>query len=375
MAEDYYSILGINRDASKDDIKKAYRKLALKYHPDQNPDDKEAEDMFKKIGEAYDVLMDDTKRKNYDKFGDPNGPKAGFKGGSKSGFKGGGSPFSDFGFGGGRSFFDEFFERKKGNWGFSGRNKTGNDLKVEVQVNIQQLYNQETKKIIYKRKIHCDNCRGAGGIGNRKTCSSCKGHGIVAHKFSTPMGMQVQETVCPDCSGSGHIFDKTCEACYGEGLRVKKEEVDIPLNSDLFEGQQIKYEGYGNYSNNSNLPGDLFVVIKEIPHKEFYRETNRNSKHDIGKKAELWYEDFVLGLDDLKVTTLSGKVISVKVPANIGPGKKLRIKNEGLYDGHSGRYGSLYIQTELKIPEEPTEEEKEALKKLREVHSGSVEKE
>lgn len=345
MAQDYYQILGVDKNASKEDIKKAYKKLSKRYHPDMEDGD---EDMFKKISEAFEVLTDDKKRNNYDKFGDAKGPAPG-----------GGFQQKKGGPGMGDSFFDMFNRHKKKQQKQSSK---GNDLKAEVEVDIKQIFDRASKKISYTRKKPCDECGGKGGKGGSGSCKTCGGSGFISQARRTPLGVLEQYHECLDCGGNGESFKNECPSCRG-GKEVKStEEVDVELKPNLVDGDTLIYKQKGNFNRGASISGDLVVVIRERPHKEFYREDG----HNIGKVVELNYEDFVLGKNDFQVTTISDKKINVKVPEQVDPDQKLRIKGEGMPKDEKGHNkGDMLLKLKIKVPKNVSDEEKELLRKVR----------
>jgi molecular chaperone DnaJ len=350
MSKDYYKILGIERGASDDDIKRAYRKMAKKYHPDANPNNPEAEAKFKEAAEAYETLSDSQKRSNYDRFGSSGNP---FGGGGGSGF--GYSMddiFSQFG-----DIFGDTFGRRS-----QQRTQRGSDLRIKVDLNIQDILNGVNKKIRYKRQNACQSCKGEGGTDVRN-CIPCNGTGRRTVVQNTPFGQIRQETGCPDCNSSGRQVSNKCHECKGQGTIVKEEIADVDIPAGVTKGMQLNLRGYGNHIR-GGVPGDLHIVIDEI--KEFYF---RREDNNLIVEKEISIMDAILGAD-LLVKTPHGDL-----PLTIDPGtqhgRKIRISGRGIPDMNLG-LGDLFVIVNIKIPKEISQDEKEIVESLKKTKSFNV---
>ncbi|MBN1479834.1 molecular chaperone DnaJ [candidate division KSB1 bacterium] len=347
MAEDYYTILGIGRDADQNEIKKAYRQLAMQYHPDRNPDNKEAEEKFKQIGEAYAVLSDPQKRAHYDRFG-----RAGTRT-TAGGFGGFSDPFDIFRevFGGG---FGDIF-----GMGSSGPRRSpqrrGADLQIRLQLTLNDIANGVKKKIKLKKQVICKTCDGTGkSPGTTKvTCPSCHGQGEVAYR----QGFFTVSQTCQRCGGEGQIIDKPCPTCYGEG-RVRGEaflEVDVPAG--IAEGQYLTIRGEGNVGPRGGPQGDVIIIIEEKKHAEFERHGD-----DIVYHLRLSFPQVALG-EDVEVPTLDGKAM-ISIPAGTQSGKILRMKGKGIPHLNSYKRGDELIKVHVWTPAKLGNKEKTLLKEL-----------
>lgn len=352
MRKDYYAILGVNKDASQDEIKKAYRKLAIKYHPDKNPGDKSAEEKFKEASEAYEVLGDEKKRADYDN------PASNFD------FKASGGP--DFG----NMNFDEIFKHFGGFGGFEDLGFTtkpkeikGKSLKIKVKLTLEEILNGVEKKFNIKRFEKCEHCGGTGMTANsrRKTCKSCGGTGTV---FSTStdgfMSMSMRQG-CPTCGGKGYVIENPCPHCGGNGIVQKVSPITIKIQKGMLPGAEIKYNGLGNAAPNGTGPnGDLFVFIEEKPHDLFERE-NDNLIFNI----EVPVIDAMLGCN-VTVPTIDGKKLTAKIPQGTVDGTTLRFKGYGLQAYGKSKRGDMLGIVKLALPTKLNDEEREILSKLKE---------
>ena len=355
MAEkrDYYEVLGVGKDASADEIKHAYKKLAIKYHPDKNPGDKEAEEKFKEAAEAYDVLSNPEKRKSYDQFGF-NAPGAGFGGG---GFSGGFSfedIFSQFGdiFGGGFGGFGG---------GRGGRRRSGpprgQDIQTKVALSFKEIYTGVTKKIRLKRYTPCTECAGKGGSGIR-TCDTCSGSGRVRRSTGGFFQM-ISESACPKCGGNGEIIANPCSSCRGEGRVQETEEISVKIPAGVSEGQYLNLRGEGHCGPRGGAQGDLLVVIAEKPDDFYEREGN-----DLLCEIKVPVYKLVLG-GTQRIPTLDGDDVSIKISAGTQTGSKLRLKDQGLPSlNDNGPRGSLYVTIRAEIPRDLSSKEKELYQQL-----------
>ena len=342
---DYYEILGINKSSSSEDIKKAYRKVAIKYHPDKNPDNKEAEEKFKEAAEAYEVLSNPEKKQKYDRFGHDGlrGGPGGFSGGSMNmedifeqfgDIFGGGSPFDSF-FGGGRS---------------QTRNK-GTNLRIKLNLSIQEVANGVEKKIKVKRLV------SAPGV-TFKSCGTCSGSGKVNKVVNTMLGQMVSSSSCYQCNGSGKIIDNKPPGVDSTGLQFKEEIIKITIPSGVSEGMQLSMSGKGNESPSGGLSGDLLILIEEMENDKFKRDGN-NIVYDL----YLNFIDAVLGTD-MEVPTINGRV-KIKIPAGTQSGKILRLRGKGIKDINSSIAGDQLIHVNLWTPKKLTSEEEKLLLKLK----------
>ena len=325
---DYYEVLGVSKSASADEIKKAYRKLAIKYHPDRNPDNAEAEEKFKEAAEAYDVLHDEQKRKQYDQFGF-NAPGGGFGGGF-----GGGQGFSmddifsAFGdiFGGHSGFggFEGF-----GGFGGGGRQKPqykGTDLRLKVSLSLQEVASGVTKKFKVKKDVCCSHCKGTGSAdgGSAETCSTCHGSGVVMKTARTPFGMMQTQGECPTCHGEGTIIKKKCQHCHGNGVVKGEEVIEINIPKGVAEGMVVNVPGKGNAGPRNGINGDIQVYIAEEENKTFVRDGQ-----DVVYNLLLDFPTAALG-GDVEIPTIEGGKVRIKIEAGTQPGKTLRLRGKGL---------------------------------------------
>lgn len=354
MKKDYYDILGVSRDATQEEIKKAYRKIALKYHPDRNPGDKEAEEKFKEAAEAYDVLGNEEKRKRYDQFG-----HAGVKG---SGFADGNFSVEDI-----FEHFEDIFESAFGFGGFSfGRSQRhqrekskGKNLRIKIPLSYEEINTGIEKKIKLKKFVKCKECNGEGAKGGTsfKICSTCGGTGQVRKVSNTILGPMQTTKICYDCGGQGRIITEKCLSCFGDGIIQGEEEITIKIPKGVENGMQMKISGKGNAAPRGGIPGDLIVLIEEKKHKYFKRKGN-----DIFYDLYISFPDAALGSTQ-EIPTLNGKV-RIKTEAGIQSGKFLRLKNKGLPQFNSHYRGDLIINIHVWTPKKLTKEEKEILKTL-----------
>jgi molecular chaperone DnaJ len=365
MAEkrDYYEILGLKKGASETDIKKAFRKLAMQYHPDKNPGDKTAEEKFKEVNEAYGVLSDPEKKDRYDRFGHAGvDPNAGFGGAGFGGFGGAG-------FGGGGGFEDLFGDLFGGMFGgaaTSSRRRSGPRKGPDIQKNIRITFEEAAfgvkKHIELNKHVVCDACGGTGAAGGaaRVRCTACGGTGEVRTQQRTPFGQFVNVSPCSKCGGTGEVIDNPCKKCGGAG-KVRKEvtlSVDIPAGVD--NDSVVKVEGQGEPGISGGPAGDLYVVIAVSAHRLFERKGS-----NLILEIPITYTQAVLG-DSITVPTLSEKV-SYKIPPGTQSGTVFRLKGKGIRSPHTGRTGDLYVTVTLEVPTRLSGEEKKLLKKLDEV--------
>lgn len=357
---DYYEVLGVEKGASADDIKKAYRKTALKYHPDRNPDNKEAEEKFKEAAEAYDVLSNPDKRARYDQFGHA-GMDGGAAGGGFGGFGGGGFSMEDI--------FAQFGDIFGGGFGFSGggrarqRTNRGSDIRVRVSLTLEEIANGVTKKLKLNKNITCDRCGGSGAkdSSSRVTCSHCNGAGYIMQVQNTIFGRMQSQSVCPVCGGQGTVIKDKCDKCSGEGFVKGSEVVEFNIPAGVAEGMMITVSGKGNAARQGGVNGDLLVVIEEQADPRFMRD-GANLIHNL----TIPVTTALIG-GDVEVPTITGKA-KINIAAGTQAGKVLRLRGKGLPAinsyGSSMGTGDLLVVVDIAIPSSLNSEEKELLKKL-----------
>lgn len=355
---DYYEVLGVSRDASLDEIKKAYRKTAVANHPDRNPGDAAAEDRFKEAAEAYEVLANQEKRQAYDQFG-----FAGVEGlGGAGGPQGFSTTFRDFEdiFGDFSSIFDSFFGGG-GRRGGAGRGgNRGSDLRYDLSVSFTDAAFGTKVEIPYEREAPCDTCGGSGaesGSG-RKTCATCGGAGQVRRSS----GFFSVASVCPTCGGAGTMVENPCSACGGAGAVKKRQRVKVSIPAGIAHGQRITIPGQGDAPRGGGSPGDLHVVVRIQAHQYFERENN-----DIYCVVPISVTQAILGAD-IQVPTLDGKRVRLKIPSGTQSGKMLRLKNEGIpvLNGNNRR-GDMYIKLQVRIPSKVSGKTRDLLRSIAEI--------
>ena len=355
---DYYEVLGVSKSADATEIKKAYRKLALKYHPDKNPGDKEAEEKFKEAAEAYDVLSNEEKKRRYDQFG-----HAGVGGAGQGGFGGGMSMDDIF------SQFGDIFGSFGGFSGFGGfgggrsarRVNRGTNLRVKVKMNLQEIATGIEKKIKVKKYVACQHCNGTGAKDGKSysTCSTCKGSGQVTRVQNTILGAMQTTSTCPTCEGEGKIINEQCTFCNGEGVLMSEEVISINIPAGVGEGMQLSLSGKGNAARRGGVNGDLIVLIEEEEHPELVRDGN-----DLLYNVFIGYPEAVLG-ETVEIPTIEGKV-KVKIEAGTQPGKILRLRGKGLPDVNGYGKGDLLAKVNVWIPKNLSKDEKKLVEKMKE---------
>ena len=349
MSKDYYKILGIEKDATPDEIKKAYRKMAMKYHPDKNDGDVESESKFKEAAEAYDTLSTPDKKSNYDRFGSSSGNP--FGGGGGSPFGGGGFNMEDIFSNFGDIFGNSFNQR----YGGQRPQSRGSNLRIKVSLTIDEILKGSNKKLKYKRQNKCQPCSGKGGTDSRN-CIPCNGTGQRTVVQNTPFGQVRQVTSCPDCAGSGQVVKNKCNSCNGDGTTLKEETVDIQVPAGVSNGMQLSMNGYGNYARNGQA-GDLQIIIEEIRDNSFQRENN-----NIIVDRKISVIDAINGAN-IKVSTPHGE-IPITIEPGTEHGKVIRINGKGIPDINYGM-GDLYVKISIKIPKSISMDEKYILEKLK----------
>lgn len=358
---DYYEILGVEKNAPEADIKKAYRKMAMKYHPDRNKGDADAEKKFKEAAEAYEVLKDPQKRAQYDQFGHA-GVNGGYGGGGVNfdnmGFEDIFSRFSDI-FGGGM-FGEDIFGGGRGRGRRREPGQPGSDMKIRMPLTLEEIAFGVEKKLKIKKQIRCNVCHGTGAETDAdfETCGTCNGMGEVRQVTRTILGQMVNVQVCPTCQGDGRIIKNKCKKCSGEG-RVKGEEtVKINIPSGVSNGNYITLRGQGNAGRRGGSAGDLIVLIEEKEHEFFDRDGN-NIYHNL----TLSIPDAVLGTE-VEVPTLKGKA-KLRIEPGTQPGKMLRMRGRGIRGLNNSGEGDQYVRINVYMPTELSEKEEEAMKAFR----------
>ena len=355
---DYYEVLGVEKNASANDIKKAYRKLAIQYHPDKNPDDKKAEEKFKEAAEAYSVLSDPDKRARYDQFG-----HEGLGGAAGGGFNGAGMDMNDI-----FSMFGDIFGGRGGFGGFGGfgggsagpQKFRGSDQRVKVRLNLQEIANGVTKKFKLKKYVKCSHCGGTGAEGNAtETCPDCHGTGRVVRTQQSFFGMMRSEVACPRCNGEGKIIKNKCPHCNGEGVVMGEEVVEVQIPAGVVEGIQLSMRGKGNAGKRNGINGDLLILIEEEKHPTLVRDEN-----DLIYSLLLDIPTAALG-GFAEIPTIDGKA-KVTIDPGTQPGKVLRLRGKGLPTLNGYGKGDIVVNISVYIPETLSKEEKKTIENFRE---------
>jgi molecular chaperone DnaJ len=358
---DYYEVLGVSKEATKEEIKKAYRKQALKYHPDKNPGDKKAEENFKEAASAYEILSNDEKRARYDRYG-----HAGV-GGTGNGFGGAGMTMEDIF----SSFGDIFGDAFGGFGGFGGSRRSGgrrinkgSNLRVKVKLNIQEISAGAEKKIKVSKYVTCSSCNGTGAADQNSTttCITCRGSGHVTRITNTLLGQMQTDSVCPSCNGEGKTITKKCTTCYGEGIVQKEDIIKINIPAGVAKGMQMNVEGKGNAARRGGVNGDLLVVIDEEDHPDLIREGN-----DLIYNLFISIPDSILGTH-VEVPTVDNNV-KIKIEPGTQPGKILRLRGKGLPEVNGYGRGDLLVNVNVWIPKNLTKEEMKTIEKMKDSDS------
>ncbi len=365
---DYYEVLGVSKTATPDEIKKAYRKLAIKYHPDKNPGDKDAEEKFKEAAEAYEVLSNEEKRQKYDQFGHSMGPQ-GFGGGAGGygGFSAGGMSMEDIF----AQFGDIFGGHFSGGFGgFGGatggrarrqkQQRRGSDLRITVKLSLQEILSGADKTLKIPTNVKCPHCNGTGAKDGTAfvTCPTCHGSGTVTQVVNGIFGPQEAIGVCPQCEGDGKVIQQQCQYCHGEGIEKKDELVSFHIPAGVTDGMTLTVRGKGNAPRHGGVNGDLLVVIQEIKHPELIRDGN-----DVIYNLMLDVPTAVLG-GSVEVPTITGRA-RLNITPGTQPGKVLRLRGKGLPEYNSRATGDELINVMVYIPETITSEEKQAFESMK----------
>jgi len=356
---DYYEVLGVGKTSSAEEIKKAYRKVAMQYHPDRNPGDKAAEEKFKEAAEAYEILSDNDKKAQYDRYG-----HAGVSSNGRGGFSGGGMNmddiFSQFGDVFGDDLFGSFFgggQRRGG--GQRSRGIRGSNLRIKLKLTYEEIAKGVNKNIKVKKYVSCSTCGGNGAKDKSsiQTCSTCGGSGQVRKVQNTFLGQMQTVTTCPTCSGEGTTITSKCGTCKGEGRVFNEETVSIDIPAGVVEGMQLNISGKGNAGERGGSPGDLIILIEEEPHKELQRE-GLNVVYDL----HISFTDAVFGIQT-EVPTIDGRA-KIKIPAGTQSGKIFRLKGKGFPNVNSYEKGDQLVHINVWTPQHVSSEEKAMLDKL-----------
>ena len=357
---DYYEVLGVDKNATEDQIKKAYRTIAIKYHPDRNPGNKEAEEKFKEAAEAYDVLHDPQKRQQYDTFG--------FNGDGGAGFDpfGGTSMNMDDIF----SMFGDIFGGHAGFGGFGGgggkrgpKVHRGSDLRLKVRLSLQEIATGVTKKFKVRKDLTCSHCHGSGAENGstNEQCPTCHGSGVITHTTQSIFGMMQTQGVCPTCNGEGSIIKNKCKHCGGTGVEKGEEVVEIKIPAGVAEGMIVNVPGKGNAGHHKGVNGDIQVFIEEEENESFVRDDN-----NLIYNLLLDFPTAALG-GDVEIPTIEGTRLKVKMDPGTQPGRTLRLRGKGLpsVKGYGNGKGDLIVNVSVYIPKTLTKEEKTAIEQFR----------
>jgi molecular chaperone DnaJ len=358
---DYYEVLGVDKKASEDEIKKAYRKIAIKYHPDRNPGDKTAEEKFKEAAEAYSVLSDKQKRQQYDQFGF-DGPNMG---GGFGGFGAGGFSMDDI-----FSMFGDVFGGRGGFGGFSGfgggqrAQYRGTDLRLKVRLTLQEISTGVTKKFKVRKDTVCSECNGSGaqnGSGS-ETCPTCHGQGYTVRTVRSILGMMQTQSECPTCYGEGTVIKNKCPHCSGQGIVKGEEVVEINIPAGVAEGMVVNVPGKGNAAPHNGVPGNIQVYVEEEPNDTFVRDGQ-----DIIYNLLLDFPTAALG-GEVDIPTIEGTKVKIKIEPGTQPGKTLRLRGKGLpaVQGYGSGRGDLVVQVSVYVPKTLDRQERQMLEQLRE---------
>ncbi|MEQ8282364.1 MAG: molecular chaperone DnaJ [Parvibaculum sp.] len=360
---DFYDVLGVGRDASADELKKAYRSLAKKYHPDQNQGDKEAEQRFKELNEAYDALKDEQSRAAYDQFGHAAfdggmGGGRGRPGGGMGGFAGGASMSDIF-----DDLFGEFMGGRRGPRGGDGGRMRGHDLRYNMEIDLEEAFEGKKAQVRVPSSVACETCNGSGAAPGSSpvTCTTCQGHG----KVRASQGFFTIERTCPTCHGRGQTIDKPCTACHGQGRVEKERTLSVNIPAGVEDGTRIRLAGEGEAGMRGGPAGDLYIFLSVKPHRLFERDGA-----DLFCRVPISMATAALG-GEIEVPTLGGKRVKVKVPEGAQTGRQFRLKAKGMPVVNSRETGDLYIQITVETPVQLNKKQKELLKEFETASSDS----
>lgn len=368
MNKNPYEVLGVARDASDVDIKKAYHKLVLKYHPDKNPGDKEAEEKFKEVNNAFDILRDPQKRAAYDRYGD-----AAFAGGNGASAGMGGNPFGNGAFHfdmGGAGMEDILREAMRG-FGFDGfgggargaasGQQRGRDLLDEVEISLKDAFFGKTHTVKFASNVKCEKCNGYGTADGKQApvCPRCHGSGYV----NVQRGFFAMQTPCPECNGLGHKIDKKCSDCDGAGVVHKNRTIEVKIPAGIEDGARLRLAGQGEAGANGGPAGDFYLDIRVAPDKKFERVGD-----DLVMHIDLPFTTLALG-GEIEIETIDDKKLTVKIPSGTQVGERLRVRGHGMPTGRASSFGDLYIEIGVVIPTKLTEKQKKILGEFAETKS------
>jgi molecular chaperone DnaJ len=350
---DYYEVLGVDKNASPEEIKTSFKKIAIKYHPDRNPNDSTAEQKFKEGKEAYDVLSDPDKKARYDQFG-----HAGVGGAAGGGYGGAGVNMDDIF----SHFGDIFGSAFGGSSGFSGgsrgRRNKGSNLRIKVKLTLEEISRGTEKKVKVSKYVGCNTCHGSGAESNsRSTCNTCGGTGQVTRAVNSFLGQMQTTTTCPQCGGDGEIITSKCKTCHGNGIVKGEEVISLNIPAGVEDGMQLSMTGKGNAAARGGIPGDLIILIEEIPHETLERD-GVNLLHD----QFISFPDAAIGTT-IDIPTLDGKA-RVKIAPGTQPGKVLRLKGKGLPQVNGYNRGDLLVTVNVWVPKDLDGPERQTLHKL-----------
>lgn len=360
--KDYYEVLGVSKTASQDEIKKAYRKLALKYHPDRNKGNAEAEQKFKEVGEAYGVLSDESKRQQYDQLGPDMFEQAQAGGGA------GGNPFGGFGGSGMEDIFDMFFGGQGGRGGRSNAGpQRGADLRFDLEITFEEAAFGVEKEISLYRDEACEHCHGTGAEPGSKveSCPDCHGTGYVRFTQNTMFGQMVNERPCPKCHGEGKIVSEPCKSCRGRGTSKKNKQLKVKIPAGVDNGSRLRVSGEGEAGIKGGTNGDLYVYLYVKPHKFFDRDGTT-----VLCEVPINIVQASLGAE-VKVPTLDGSVV-MKVPEGTQPGKVLRLKGKGIPSLRGGSRGDQLVRVKVVVPTKLSEKQKDALRNFENISKDNI---
>ena len=353
--QDYYELLGVARDADGETLKKAFRKLAMQFHPDRNPGDKAAEQKFKEINEAYDVLRDEEKRAAYDRFGHAAFEQSGGRGAGAGGF---GFDFAS----GFANIFDEMFGEAMGGGGRRGPNTRGSDLRVNLTISLEDAFQGKQAKVRVPTSVGCEACRGSGAAGGAApvTCNTCRGRGRVR----ATQGMFTIERACPTCHGAGRVIEKPCPPCNGSGRVRKEKTLSVSIPRGVEDGTRIRLSGEGEAGLRGGPPGDLYIFLSVKPHRLFARDGA-----DIHCRVPLRMSTAALG-GSIEVPTIDGSRARVQIPAGTQAGHQFRLRSKGMQPLNSSGRGDMFVEAVVETPVNLSKRQRELLEEFEKSDSG-----